>query len=136
MNEKQVSIHFRLDPRSSLAPYRQLVDQVRAAVIAGRLRGGDQLPSVRDVVAQVTINPNTVHRAYRELEHLGLAEGRLGLGTFVVGSGEGVPRDYRAQSWRDVLRESVALARSSGVADDEIVDSVRGLLASDAEAHS
>ena len=91
---------------------------------------------MRVVVRQITINPNTVHRAYRELEHLGLVEGRLGLGTFVVGSGESAPRDYRALSWRDALRESVALARSSGVADDEIVDSVRGLLASDAEAHS
>src|SRR5665213_4376595 len=83
MNDKQASIYFRLDPHSGVAPYRQLVDQVRMAVEAGRLRGGDQLPSVRDVVGQITINPNTVHRAYRELEHLGLVEGRSGLGTFV-----------------------------------------------------
>jgi GntR family transcriptional regulator len=136
MNDQHPSIVFRLDTRSDRAPFRQLVDQVVNAFERGQLQVGDQLPSVRLVVRQITINPNTVHRAYRELEHLGLVEGRLGLGTFVVGSGEGVPRDYRAQSWRDVLRESVALARSSGVADDEIVDSVRGLLASDAEAHS
>ena len=76
-------IVFRLDLRSGIAPYRQLVEQVVKAVESGRLRAGDQLPSVRDVVGQVTINPNTVHRAYRELEHLGLVEGRLGLGTFV-----------------------------------------------------
>jgi len=136
MSDQHPSIVFRLDTRSDRAPFRQLVDQVVNAFQRGQLQVGDQLPSVRLVVRQITINPNTVHRAYRELEHLGLVEGRLGLGTFVVGSGEGVPRDYRAQSWRDVLRESVALARSSGVADDEIVDSVRGLLASDAEAHS
>lgn len=65
MTDRQPSIVFRLDPRSGIAPYRQLVDQVRNAVEMGRLRGGDQLPSVREVVTQVTINPNTVHRAYR-----------------------------------------------------------------------
>jgi GntR family transcriptional regulator len=136
MSDQLPSIVFRLDTRSDRAPFRQLVDQVVNAIERGQLQVGDQLPSVRLVVRQITINPNTVHRAYRELEHLGLVEGRLGLGTFVIGSGEGPPRDYRAQSWRDALRESVALARSSGVADDEIVDSVHGLLASDAEAHS
>ena len=136
MSDQHPSIVFRLDTRSDRAPFRQLVDQVVNAFERGQLQVGDQLPSVRVVVRQITINPNTVHRAYRELEHLGLVEGRLGLGTFVVGSGESAPREYRAQSWRDALRESVALARSSGAADDEIVDIVRGLLASDAEAHS
>ena len=63
----------------------------------GLLRAGDRLPSVREVVTQITINPNTVHRAYRELEHEGVVEGRPGLGTFVVASvlavGFGGPRD-------------------------------------------
>jgi len=53
-------------------------------MVSGLLREGDQLPSLRDVVTQITINPNTVHRAYRELEHLGIAEGRAGLGTFIT----------------------------------------------------
>jgi len=56
------SLTFRLDSQSGLAPYRQLVDQVRLAVRTGLLRDGDQLPSVREVVTQITINPNTVHR--------------------------------------------------------------------------
>jgi GntR family transcriptional regulator len=77
-------INFRLDARSGLPPYRQLVDQVRQAVSLGLLRPGDRLPSVREVVGQVTINPNTVHRAYRDLEHEGIVEGRPGIGTFVV----------------------------------------------------
>jgi GntR family transcriptional regulator len=80
----QPSIRFRLDNRSPVTSYRQIVEQVRRAVDEGRLQQGDQLPSVRDVVVQVTINPNTVQRAYRELEGLGFVEGRLGLGTFVV----------------------------------------------------
>ncbi len=77
-------IEFRIDARSGIAPYRQLVQQVRQALRLGVLRVGDQLPTVREVVAQVAINPNTVLKAYRELEHEGLAEGRPGLGTFVT----------------------------------------------------
>ena len=81
-------IQFRLDRRSGVPAYRQVVDQVRQAVQLGTLRPGDQLPTVRDVVKQIAINPNTVHRAYRELETRGVTEGRQGIGTFI---GPGVP---------------------------------------------
>ena len=77
-------IEFRIDPRSGVAPYRQLVQQVHQALRLGLLREGDQLPTVKEVVASVAINPNTVLKAYRELEHEGLAAGRPGLGTFVT----------------------------------------------------
>ncbi|HXC19333.1 MAG TPA: GntR family transcriptional regulator, partial [Acidimicrobiales bacterium] len=113
MSEQRPSIVFRLDARADRAPFRQLVDQVTDAFERGQLQPGDRLPSVREVVRQVTINPNTVHRAYRELEHLGVVEGRLGLGTFVVEVSGEAPRDYRAQSWRQTLRDGVAQARSS-----------------------
>jgi GntR family transcriptional regulator len=136
MSDQSPSIVFRLDTRSDRAPFRQLVDQVTDAFERGQLRAGDQLPSVRDVVRQITINPNTVHRAYRELEHLGLAEGRLGLGTFIVDASGKPTREYRSQSWRETLREGVALARSQGIDDEEIVDGVRNFLSSDAEALS
>jgi GntR family transcriptional regulator len=136
MNDQPPSIAFRLDPRSDRAPFRQLVDQVTDAIERGQLQAGDQLPSVREVVRQVTINPNTVHRAYRELEHLGLIEGRLGLGTFVVETRDSPKREYRANSWRDVVREGIALAQSSGISDVEIVQSVQSLLSVDSEASS
>jgi GntR family transcriptional regulator len=136
MNEQRPSIVFRLDPRSDRAPFRQLVDQVTDAVERGQIQAGDQLPSVREVVRQVTINPNTVHRAYRELEHLGLVEGRLGLGTFILEIQDSPRREYRANSWRDVLREGVALAQSSGISDVEIVQSVQNFLSVDSEARS
>jgi GntR family transcriptional regulator len=135
MSDQSPSIVFRLDARSDRAPFRQLVDQVTDAFERGQLQTGDQLPSVREVARQITINPNTVHRAYRELEHLGLVEGRLGLGTFVVDA-SGESREYRSQSWREVLREGVALARSQGIDDEEIVDGVRDFLSSDVEARS
>ena len=78
-----MTIRFRLDARTGLPPYRQLVEQVRQALRLGTLVPGDQLPTVRAVVREVAINPNTVHRAYRELEQQGLVEGRQGQGTFV-----------------------------------------------------
>ncbi len=77
-------IEFRIDSTSGMSPYRQLVHQVRQAVLLGVLREGDQLPTVKEVVAKVAINPNTVLKAYRELEFEGLAEGRPGVGTFVT----------------------------------------------------
>jgi len=77
-------IEFHLDPRSGLSPYRQIVQQVRHALRLGLLGEGDQLPTVKDVVARLAINPNTVLKAYRELEHAGLVAARPGVGTFVT----------------------------------------------------
>jgi GntR family transcriptional regulator len=74
---------FRLDSHSGVPVYLQLVQQVEHALRLGRLRRGDQLPRVKDVVASLAINPNTVLKAYRDLEHKGLAGGRPGQGTFV-----------------------------------------------------
>jgi GntR family transcriptional regulator len=76
-------IEFRLDPSSGVPTYLQLVQQVEHALRLGYLKPGDQLPKVRDVVAALTINPNTVLKAYKELEVKGLAAGRPGQGTFV-----------------------------------------------------
>ena len=128
MSEKQPSILFRLDPRSGVAPYRQLVDQVRRAVETGRLRGGDQLPSVREVVTQVTINPNTVHRAYRELEHLGLAEGRLGLGTFVTENPEVLIAEAGNAELSRQLQLWAQRARAAGLDEDDMLELLRRIL--------
>jgi GntR family transcriptional regulator len=77
-------IEFHLDSRSGVSPYLQLVHQVRQALRLGLLDEGDQLPTVKDVVARLAINPNTVLKAYRELEHDGLVGARPGVGTFVL----------------------------------------------------
>ena len=77
-------IDFHLDGRSGISPYQQLVQQVQRALRLGLLSVGDQLPTVKDVAAKLAINPNTVLKAYRELEHLGLVAPRPGLGTFVT----------------------------------------------------
>jgi DNA-binding transcriptional regulator YhcF (GntR family) len=79
-------IEFRLDPASGVPTYLQLVQQVEHALRLGYLKPGDQLPKVRDVVAVLAINPNTVLKAYKELETKGLTEGRPGQGTFIRAS--------------------------------------------------
>jgi GntR family transcriptional regulator len=133
MSDKQPVIVFRMDPHSDRAPFRQLVDQVSQAIERGQLQPGDRLPSVREVVRQITINPNTVHRAYRELEHLDLVEGRSGLGTFVVASSAVGLRKYRSRSWHDIVRDGIMVARSAGVNDEHFIDGVRELLSAEAE---
>src|ERR1017187_690589 len=77
-------IEFHLDSRSGVSPYLQVVQQVRQALRLGLLRKGDQLPTLKEVVASLAINPNTVLKAYRELEHEGLVAARPGVGTFVT----------------------------------------------------
>jgi GntR family transcriptional regulator len=77
-------IDFHLNATSGVSPYLQLVHQVRRALRLGLLVEGEQLPTVKDVVAHLAINPNTVLKAYRELEHSGLVAARAGVGTFVT----------------------------------------------------
>jgi GntR family transcriptional regulator len=77
-------IEFNLDARSGLPPYQQIVRQVQRALRLGVLRVGDQLPTVKEVVERLAINPNTVLKAYKELEHSGLVAPRPGIGTFVT----------------------------------------------------
>ena len=112
-------IEFHLDSRSGVSPYLQIVQQVRQAMRLGLLHDGDQLPTVKEVVAQLAINPNTVLKAYRELEHEGLASARPGVGTFVTGSlaGESLaahgPLRRALQTW-------IAKARRAGLDDESI----------------
>ncbi len=112
-------IEFYLDARSGVAPYRQLIDQVRHALRLGLLHEGDQLPKVKDVVAGLAINPNTVLKAYRELEYEGLVAARPGIGTFVTGTLDGGPLAAHQPLRRD-LRRWLAKARRAGLDDESI----------------
>lgn len=112
-------IEFRIDTTSGISPYRQIVNQVRQALRLGMLQEGDQLPTVKEVVASVAINPNTVLKAYRELEHEGLAEGRPGVGTFVTRSlADSSLAAHRAV--RKDLERCLTKARLAGLDDDSI----------------
>jgi GntR family transcriptional regulator len=112
-------IEFHLDGRSGVAPYMQLIQQVRQAMRLGLLSEGDQLPTVKDVVAKLAINPNTVLKAYRELEYAGLVVPRPGVGTFVT-------RTLTDESLaahghlREELRAWLANARAAGLDGESI----------------
>ncbi len=111
-------IAYRLDTRSGLAPYLQIVQQTRDALRLGLLRPGDRLPTVKEVVGSIAINPNTVLKAYRELEHEGLVEGRPGVGTFVLRSLGGPNTDHPRLRRR--LERWLMEARDAGLDDESI----------------
>jgi GntR family transcriptional regulator len=112
-------IEFSLDSRSGVSPYLQVVHQVRRALRLGLLVEGDQLPTVKDVVASLAINPNTVLKAYRELERDGLVAARPGVGTFVTRT----LADRNLAAHEPLRRELVrwlTKARSAGLDEESI----------------
>jgi GntR family transcriptional regulator len=117
---KSSAIEFHLDGRSGVSPYLQIVQQVRRALRLGLLREGDQLPTVKDVVARLAINPNTVLKAYRELEHAGLARARPGVGTFVTRTLSDASLVAAHGPLRQDLGRWFAKARRAGLDDESI----------------
>jgi GntR family transcriptional regulator len=115
-------IRFRVDGRSGVPPYQQIAQQVRQALRMGVLDVGDQLPSVRDVVAVAVVNANTVLKAYRDLEREGLVEARTGQGTYVRARPPGPPPGTHARLGR-ALATWVRRARAAGL-DDEAIESL------------
>lgn len=113
-------IAFRLDPASGVPTYLQLVRQVEDALLLGYLSPGDQLPKVRDVVADLAINPNTVLKAYRDLEHKGLASGRPGQGTFVKATVSQATLPELA-GLRRQLRTWLSEAEAAGLDENSVV---------------
>ena len=115
-------IEFHLDKRSGVAPYQQVVQQVRHALRLGVLEVGDQLPTLKEVVASLAINPNTVLKAYKELENSGLVAARPGIGIFVTKT---LSDDSLAAHGplRQGLQRWVMQARRAGL-DDESIDAL------------
>jgi GntR family transcriptional regulator len=119
MNRGLPVIEFHLDARSGVAPYLQLIHQVRHALRLDLLRQGDRLPTVKEVAAGLAINPNTVLKAYRELEYQGLVAARPGVGTFVTGTLSGGSLATHAPLRRD-LNRWLGKARKAGLDDESI----------------
>ena len=117
-------LRFRIDLKSGVPPYLQIVQQVTHALRMDVLAVGDQLPTVKEVVAEVAINPNTVLKAYRELEHAGLVEGRPGVGTFVTRRPPGPPAGAHLALTRGLTRW-IDKARDAGFDDESIEAMVR-----------
>ena len=115
-------MRFDIDPRSPVTPSEQLADQVRFAVAAGRLAAGDRLPSVRDLAKEVRLNPNTVSRAWRELELSGLLVSRRGSGMFVTPEGPGIAAAFRTSMVAERLGRAVGDALAAGLAAEEVIE--------------
>ncbi len=125
-------ISFRVDGRSVVPPYLQIVQQVRQALRMGLLDVGDKLPAVREVVAATAVNPNTVLKAYRDLERQGLIEARAGHGTFVLKRPPGPPPGTHSRLGRSLARW-VRQAREAGLDDESIESLLRVTLRAAAE---
>jgi GntR family transcriptional regulator len=116
---------FRLDEASGVPVYRQLMDQIQGGIASGSLRAGDQLPTVRQVAVDLAINPNTVMRAYRELEIRGVLETQQGTGTFISDrkpQRNDVERDRRLDQ---LVGEFVARAGAGGFTVQELIENLR-----------
>jgi GntR family transcriptional regulator len=114
---------FRLDSRSGVPPYLQLVHQVRQATLLGYLRVGDQLPLIREAVEQLAVNPNTVSKAYRQLEQDGIVTARPGVGTFVTGAPDVAVSATRYATLRRGLEKWLRDAYESGL-DEEAIEAL------------
>jgi GntR family transcriptional regulator len=124
MQNRRKPIEFRLDEHSGVPVYRQIIDQVMGGMAAGALRPGDQLPTVRQVAVDLAINPNTVQRAYREMEIRGVLETQQGTGTFI--SHQKIKRDeveHRRQL-EQLVSDFVARAGAAGFTVQELLEAI------------
>jgi len=119
---------LRLDLQSGVPVYRQLIDQVRGAIASGALSVGDQLPTVRQLAVDLSINPNTVARAYRELELGGLLETHQGTGTFIGAQKLRGGEVERARQLSQIVGDCVARAGAAGFTVENLIEEMRELV--------
>jgi len=119
---------FALDLHTGVPVYRQLIDQVRTGIASGALTAGDQLPTVRQLAVDLAINPNTVMRAYRELELGGLLETYQGTGTFISNKKPEKKTVDRERQLGQMVGEFAARAGAAGFTLEELIDRLRELL--------
>jgi GntR family transcriptional regulator len=124
---KSSGFRFLLDLHSGMPVYRQIMDQVRGGIASGTLTAGDQLPTVRQLAVDLEINPNTVVRAYRELEFGGLLETHQGTGTFISAQKMKRSDAERERQLTQIVGDCVARAGAAGFTVDELIEALRGL---------
>jgi GntR family transcriptional regulator len=129
MIQPSSSTRFRLqlDLHSGVPVYRQLIDQVRGGIASGMLSAGDQLPTVRQLAVDLAINPNTVVRAYRELELGGLLETHQGTGTFISAQRMKRTDAQRERQLAQIVGDCVSRAGAAGFTVDDLIEALRGL---------
>jgi len=124
---KSDGFHFMLDLHSGMPVYRQIMDQVRGGIASGILASGDQLPTVRQLAVDLEINPNTVVRAYRELEFGGLIETHQGTGTFISAQKMKRADAQRERQLTQIVGDCVSRAGAAGFTIEELIEELRGL---------
>ena len=127
-NSQDAAFEFRLDLHTGVPVYRQLIDQVRTGIAVGALVAGDQLPTVRQLAVDLAINPNTVMRAYRELELGGLLDTHQGTGTFISDKKPERKFAERERQLNLIAGESAARAGAAGFTVEDLIERLRELL--------
>jgi GntR family transcriptional regulator len=114
-------IEFKLDPRSGVPYYRQIIDQIRYGISAGQLKVGEQLPTVRALSVELSVNPNTISKAYRELEIKNVLETQQGTGTFIGAAEVRIPEEERRARLKGICDELLTIAGSYGFGVEDVV---------------
>ena len=133
VNSRAHRFQLTLDLHSGVPVYRQIIDQVRAGMASGVLRAGDQLPTVRQLAVDLEINPNTVMRAYRELELGGFLETHQGTGTFIAEKKVEKSSAERERQLGQMVGEFAARAGAGGFTVEDVIDRLREMLPSSAQ---
>lgn len=128
MSARRPAFRLRLDLHSGVPVYRQIIDQVRGGIASGSLSVGDQLPTVRQLAVDLSINPNTVARAYRELELGGVLETHQGTGTFISSQRIRGGDEERSRQLALIVAESLARAGAIGFTVEDLIEQLRGLV--------
>ena len=114
-------MNFKLDPKSGIPFYKQVSDQIRYGIATGALQVGEQLPTVRALAVELSVNPNTISKAYRELEIRNVLVSQHGTGTFVGPKAKEIPAQEKRQKLQSICDEFIAIAGSYGFAVEEII---------------
>lgn len=128
MRQQRPTFLIRLDEHSGVPVYRQIIDRVRGGIAAGALTAGDQLPTVRQLAVDLSINPNTVVRAYRELELGGLLESNQGTGTFIRAQEIEGGKQERARQLAQIINDCVARAGAAGFTVQDLMEELREMM--------
>jgi GntR family transcriptional regulator len=118
-------IEFKLDPKSGIPYYRQIIDQIRYGILSGKLKVGEQLPTVRALAVELKVNLNTVSKAYRELEIQDILETQQGTGTFIGSVTVQIPEEERRKKLNDICTEFFNIAASYGFGGEDLIEELK-----------
>lgn len=118
-------IHFLLDPAGGTPFYRQIIDQIKFGIASGNLKAGEQLPTVRALAVQLKVNLNTIAKAYKELEILGILDTQQGSGTFINASGLVLTDEEKQKKIHDICKEFLTMAYTYGFSKEDMINALQ-----------